>query len=495
MAEQSGAHGASPGEQHTVAETTLKPGAIRLPGILMQGVTSIAPAIAGLFTIPFIASNAGVAAPLAYAGAFVIALMLGVVLAQLAKHMTSAGTYYTYVSRTLGGKAGFLVAWVYLLFYPVVVAQVGSFMGDTLHSTLKAEYGWNFPWWVFMVFLIVFVAACAYRGIELSVNLLVLLGVFEIAVCLALGVWGLFDAGKGGVSLDWLNPGNAPSAHGFFLGVVFAIFAISGWDAAAPLAEESEDPRRNVPRGVIGSIVILGIFLVIVSWGQLTGWGTADINGFTGSSELPAFVLGHRFWSHAWILVLIALFNSALAVAIATTNAATRIFFGMARSGALPVQLTRVHPRFRTPTVAIGFQTIVNAALGLVLPLLIGVANVYNLTGTWFTFALIPVYIMANIGVFILYRRDHRSEFNVILHVVFPVVSSIALIVVGWYSLNPLPAWPIKLAAPIVLVWLGVGVLVLLGMIGSGREAWLARAGEAIAEVPEPAAAHAERHL
>ena len=62
---------------------------------------------------------------------------------------------------------------------------------------------------------------------------------------------------------------------------------------------------------------------------------------------------------------------------------------------------------------------------------------------------------MANIGVFILYRRDHRSEFNVILHVVFPVVSSIALIVVGWYSLNPLPAWPIKLAAPIVLVWLG----------------------------------------
>ena len=97
-------------------------------------------------------------------------------------------------------------------------------------------------------------AACAYRGIELSVNLLVLLGVFEIAVCLALGVWGLFDAGKGGVSLDWLNPGNAPSAHGFFLGVVFAIFAISGWDAAVPLAEESEDPRRNVPCGVIGLI-------------------------------------------------------------------------------------------------------------------------------------------------------------------------------------------------------------------------------------------------
>jgi amino acid transporter len=494
MASQPGDVSTPVAGDHFVADTSLKAGAIKLPGILMQGVTTIAPAIAGLFTIPFIASNAGVAAPLAYAGAFVIALMLGIVLAQLARHMTSAGTYYTYVSRTLGGKAGFLVAWVYLLFYPVVVAQVGSFMGDVLHSTLKSEYGWNFPWWAFMAFLIVFVAVCAYRGIELSVSVLVVLGIFEIVVCLALGLWGLFDPGKGGVSLDWVNPGNAPSTHGFFLGVVFAIFAISGWDASAPLAEESEDPRRNIPRGVIGSILILGVFLVIVSWGQLSGWGTNDITGFTGSSELPAFVLGHQYWSGAWILVLIALLNSALAVAIATTNAATRIYFGMARSGALPAQLTRVHPRFRTPTVAIAFQTVVNIALGIVLPILIGVANVYNLTGTWFTFALIPVYIMANIGVFLLYRREHRDEFNPLYHVVFPVLSSIALIVVGYESLNPLPAWPIKLAAPIVLIWLALGIAVLAAMLSSGREAWLARAGDAIAELPEPAEARAHRN-
>ena len=113
-------------EQHMVAETKLKAGAIGLPGVLMQGVTAIAPAIAGMFTIPFIVSNAGVAAPLAYLGAFVIALMLGYVLAQFTKHMTSSGTYYTFVSNSLGERWGFLVAWTYLLFYPVVVAQVGS---------------------------------------------------------------------------------------------------------------------------------------------------------------------------------------------------------------------------------------------------------------------------------------------------------------------------------------------------------------------------------
>jgi Amino acid permease len=303
-------------DQHTVAQTELKAGAIGLPGVLMQGVTAIAPAIAGLFTIPFIVLNAGVAAPLAYLGAFIIALMLGYVLAQFAKHMTSTGTYYTFISNSLGERWGFLVAWTYLLFFPVVVAQVGSFMGSTLQSTLLSEYSITFHWWYFMVFLIALVALTGWRGIELSVGLLVVLGIIEIVIVLALAISGFIDPGSGGINLHWLNPGNAPSGHGLFLGVVFAIFAISGWDAAAPLGEESEDPKRNVPRGVMGSIILLGVFLVFVSWGQTAGWGTNHMTAFASSSELPAFVLGHRFWGGAWVIVLIALFNSTVAVAI-----------------------------------------------------------------------------------------------------------------------------------------------------------------------------------
>lgn len=480
-------------EQHTVAETQLRAGAIGLPGILMQGVTTIAPAIAGMFTIPFIVSNAGVNAPLAYLGAFVIALMLGYVLAQFSRHMTSAGTYYTYVSHSLGGRAGFLVAWIYLLFYPVVVAQVGSFMGDTLQGTLKAEYGWNVHWWYFMVFLIVVVALTAYRGVEISTKLVIALGIFEVVVVLALALSGFADPGPGGINFDWANPGNAPSGHLLFLGVVFAIFAISGWDGAAPLAEESEDPKRNIPRGVIGSILILGAFLFVVSWGQLTGWGTDAVDKFASSSELPAFVLAHRFWGGAWVIVLIALFNSAIAVAIATTNAATRFMYGMARTGVLPRQLTRLHPEYRTPTVAIGVQTAISIALGIVLPIAIGVANVYNITGTWFTFALAPVYAAANVGLFVYYRREHPDELHWFKHAVVPAIGIVALGFVVYYSLNPLPAWPIKLAPIVVVGWLAVGVVMLVVMIRSGREGLLARAGDAVAErieTPEEHAAH-----
>ncbi len=493
MAESISRSTASPQVEHTVAETDLKAGAIGLPGVLMQGVTAIAPAIAGMFTIPFIVSNAGVTAPLAYLGAFIIALLLGYVLAQFSKHMTSSGTYYTFISNSLGERWGFLVAWTYLLFYPVVVAQVGSFMGDNLSSTLHAEYGITFHWWYFMVFLIALCAITAWRGIELSTGLVVILGVVEIVIVLALAVSGFLSPGAGGINLDWINPSNAPSGHALFLGVVFAIFAISGWDAVAPLGEESEDPKRNVPRGVMGSIIILGVFLVFVSWGQTTGWGTNKMASFSTSSQLPAFVLGHRFWGGAWIIVLIALVNSAIAVGIATTNAATRFLYGMSRTGVLPKALTRIHPEYRTPTTAIKLQTVISMLLGLVLPIIVGVSNVYNITGTWFTFALAPVYIAANVGLFLYYRRNHRDELNWFKHFVIPLLGIIALVLVVYYSVSPLPAYPVSLAPFIVLGWIVVGLVVLAWMIKSGRASLLANARDAVNERIETPEEHAAK--
>jgi amino acid transporter len=462
------------------ADRGLKSGVLTLPGVLMQSVTTIAPAVAGLFTLVFIVSNASAAAPLAYLGAFVIALFLGYVLAQFSRHLSSTGSYYTFVSRSLGGRAGFLVAWTYLLFYPVVVAQVGSFMGDVLQTTLKAEYGITFPWWVFMGLLILLCLVTAYRGVELSVRLLIVLGTVETVIVLALAVTGFLNPGDDGVSLAVFAPSSAPNFHGLALGVIFAIFAITGWDAAAPLAEESADPKRTIPRAVLGSIVILGVFLVFVSWGQISGFNSVD--DITGAEELPAFLLGKEHWGAGWWLILFALGNSALAVAIASTTAATRFLYGMGRAGALPAFVTKIHPTYRTPVGALWLQTGVNIALGLILPLLIGVSNVYNLTGTWFTFALALVYVTANIGLPVYYRREHPDEFSTLKHVVVPALGTIGLILVVFYSVSPLPDLPIGLAPFIVSGWLLVGIAVQAVVFTGSRAALLDRAGEAMGE-------------
>jgi amino acid transporter len=89
-------------------ETTLREGALKLPSVMMQGITHIAPAVGLILSIQFITSLAGVTSPLAYALAFLIVVTLGISLTQLARHLPSAGGYFTYVSRTVHPRAGFL---------------------------------------------------------------------------------------------------------------------------------------------------------------------------------------------------------------------------------------------------------------------------------------------------------------------------------------------------------------------------------------------------
>ena len=185
------------------------------------------------------------------------------------------------------------------------------------------------------------------------------------------------------------------------------------------------------------------------------------------------------------MIILFALFNSAIAVSIACMNSSARFLYGMSRAKALPDGLTRLHPVYATPTDAIITQTGINVVLGLLLPLIIGVANVYNVTGTWFTFALAFVYVMASIGLYRFYRYQHADEFSWVKHALIPFIGSAALIVVVYYSVNPLPAWPVSLAPFIVLGWLVVGFGVLAYVYRGHRAGNLALAGLAMGETTE----------
>lgn len=468
-----------------VARTELRAGALRLPDVLMQGITHIAPATALLFTIQFTTSNAGVTAPFAYLAASLIVVVLGVCLMQLARCLPSAGGYYTYISRTVHPRAGFLASWLYFLYDPTLGGFTLAFIGSVFQEALRAGYGIYFPWWLFLLAAGSFVAFVTYRGIELSARMLILFGTGELIIVLMLSLWGFFKPGPGGLSLRCFEPGMAPSAGGLYLGVVFSIFALTGWEGIAPLAEESEDPRRNLPRAILISILLMGLFLVVCSWGLLTGWGTDRIRAFTGSAENPTFVMARHYWGGGWIVVLLALLNSMIAVAIAGNNAATRVWFAMARSGSLPAPLAAVHPRYRTPSNALKLQTVLMFAVGLGLGWWIGPEKEFEFMGNVLTFALIPIYSAGNLGVMLFYYRERRHEFSVVLHVLFPIAGSAALLFVGYNSLLPWPAAPVGYAPWVVAGWLAIGVAVLLAMSGRGTQEWMLRAGAVADDVME----------
>ena len=105
----------------------------------------------------------------------------------------------------------------------------------------------------------------------------------------------------------------------------------------------------------MSTIVIMGAYLVFTSWGILIGWGTDDLGTPIASKELPPFVLARRFWGPVG-RHLFALLNSMIAVSIASSLVSTRMWYAMARSGALPRSLASIHPRHKTPINAVSFQ-------------------------------------------------------------------------------------------------------------------------------------------
>lgn len=477
--------GTPPGIGAAGTDTGLSQGALGLTGVTMQAITHIAPAIAAFFFTAVVVGFAGVTAPLAYLVGVIIVLMLGSSLVQLSKHLPSAGGYYTYISRAIHPRAGFLTSWMYIFYAPLAGGPIYGFFGFILGNELKKTYNVNLPWlwWACIVVGAPLVAFLQYRGIKISARAMLILGGFEMVIIFTLGIWGFFEPGPGGSAFQVFNPSNTPALSGFALAVVFSVQGLTGWEGAAPLAEETRDPRRNIPRSVVLSIVIIGTFLVITYWGQLVGWGTHNPTGLAGSSELPALVLAHRFWGGAWVILMFAFLNSTLAVCLATANVGTRMWYGMARTGSFPKALAKVHPTHKTPVNAILVQLAISLAVGIGVGAAFAPDVSFNLIdGLVLVLAVGVVYIMANIAVFMFYRREHRTEFNPLLHFVFPLLSSAALIYAIYKSFQPAPASPYKWSPVIDGIWLLIGVTILLVMRSRGREDWLQRAGASLAD-------------
>jgi amino acid transporter len=485
--------GPEPRERVMVAETELRAGAVGLTGAIMQNVTHIAPAIAAFFFTQTIVGYSGGHAPLAYLIGFVIVLALGMCLVQLAKHFPSAGGYFTYVSRTVGPRLGFLTGWMFAFYSPIVAGPALAFLGLILEGEFQSNYQWTwFHWWMLVIIGLPIIAVVGYLGITLSIEAIVVVGAIEFLIVLALGLWGLADPGPGGFTLSsftyGFNPGGIATQTGFALAIVFTVQGLTGWEAAVPLAEETENPKRNVPRATMLSIAIIGLMLVVVIWGQVIGWGVSNLPKLVASPELPALVIAHRVWGSFWWLALFAMFTSVLGASLACQNVATRMWFGMARSGALPRQVAYVHPVRKTPVVAVAAQFVLSAVLGLFGAWWLGPDKIFILTlGFVLVIAVIFVYIAANVGVVLYYWREQRAQFKWILHFLFPVGTSVILLYSLYKSFDPFPVHPYNWSPFIVGAWLLAGIAVLVVLKVRGNEAWLTKAGAVIEERPETA--------
>lgn len=476
-------------EEVLVAQTRLEAGAFRLPEALMQGITETSPAFSMFFFIQATVLLAGLASAFAYLVGVVIMVMIAVTLAQIARYLPSAGGFFTWISRGLHPVWGWFISWLYALYTPLLPGLVLGLVGYISDQFFKANYGFSLPWWVWVLAGVTLCALVSYRGIRLSGRLLMITGAIEIVILLALGVWGLASPGKGGFNLRGFDPTTAPTTHGIYLAVVFSIVAYTGWESVASLGEETENPDRNIGIGMWGSVLAIGAIFAFFAWSSLVGWGTTHATAFGAATNNPLLTLAHRYWHGADIVLLVALWNSGVAAALALFNQSTRMWFGMANAGALPKQLKKVHPKYRTPVGTIVTEWAVALAAAL---LLYGV--IYDpLTGFGFyafalSFAIVLIYGSASIATGVFFWRERRAQFNWVLHVIFPIGTTAALIWSQYKATVPLPPAPTRYALWVFVGWAVIGLVILAAMRIAGKQDWLIKAGQAAAlreETPE----------
>jgi len=234
----------------------------------------------------------------------------------------------------------------------------------------------------------------------------------------------------------------------------------------------------------------IGFLMITLALGQIL-WGIAyrwasltnGDNGINITSRPAPFGIALSTPTSFYYATLIV-----FAVCLATANVGTRMWYGMARSGSFPKALAKVHPTYRTPTNAVLLQMCLALASGLIGGLWFKPdVSFFFIDGLILVLGVAFVYIMANIAVGRYYLGERRREFNPILHLLFPIISSAVLLYAIAISFQPLcttvcPASPFKWASVVDGAWLLIGIGVLVWYRARRREDWVRRAGAALGE-------------
>src|SRR5260221_6829506 len=232
---------------------------LTVPNGIALAAAAMAPVIAVVLNAPAAGPVAGAALPLSFLLAFIACLLVGNSIVQCARHLPSAGSFYTFNSYGLGKTAGFFTGWLFWIGYAILAPGLFTALGAFAHDYIASTFNADVPWWIFSLIGLAIVVGLSIRSIKASVRVDLTLLIVEVLVFLLLAVIAIAKAGSNNTPAVF-TPSASPSGFsGVGLGVVFGILSFIGFDAAATLGEETRNLRRNMPLAVGGALVLVGI--------------------------------------------------------------------------------------------------------------------------------------------------------------------------------------------------------------------------------------------
>ena len=453
------------------APAGLKKGAVGIVAVIFMAVANAAPITAMTGNVPIaVGFGNGLGAPAGFLFATVALTLFALGYVAMAKHITTTGAFYGFISHGLGqiwGMAsGLLATFAYVVFEGSLIGGCAYFANDAVNTIV----GVNIPWLVFAIAAIVIIAALCHFHISLTAAILSVTLVSEVLVLFALAFSVIFKGGgpdgfmlnktvalqRAFESLPAGAFGTAAAAGSMAIGLFFAFWSWVGFETTAVYGEESRNPKKIIPRATLIAVVGLGLFYTFISALVLAGNGAkASIEASISASPLDLFFklvnanLGGVLLDIYKVLLVIGSFACALAF----HNAASRYLFALGReipSAAVQKTVGAAHPKHGSPYIASAIQSVITLVIVLLFafftavqvpdsngnpvdtPLLVPYTNIYGLLALIGTAAILLVQAICSAAViwYFWVRKTHRG--NVITTLIAPLLGGVAMLYVVW---------------------------------------------------------------
>ena len=436
-------------EAEEVGEHSLKRslGWINLVALGIGGIIG-----AGLFirTAAAIADRAGPSVVLAFVVAGIGCTFAGLCYAEFASMIPVAGSAYTYSYATMGEFVAWIIGWDLILEYAVAAATVSTAWSEYANRVLS-WFNWQLPYqWTHSpfehdpggvygtmnipaVFILLILTLLLIRGTRESALVNGFIVILKVSIVL------LFI----GIGWHFINPANhtpiipAPTTYttpqgithnyGGILGILGAagvvFFAYIGFDAVSTAAQEARNPKRDMPIGILGSLVFCTILYVLFSY-VLSGVATVQDFRAAGREASVAFAISKYMTGYEWLskLVTVAILAGFSSVILVMLLGQSRVFFSMSRDGLVPRIFSDVHPRYRTPWKSNMLFFLFTGLMAAFVPA--DVTGEMTSIGTLFAFIL----VCAGVWIMRVRRPDAERGFRV---PAAPLVSTLGIIVCG----------------------------------------------------------------
>jgi amino acid transporter len=421
---------------------------------LAQSVSTIAPTTTPAATIPLVCALAGNGTWLAYALATAAVLLVALCIGRYARLSASPGSLYTYSSMILPPWLSATVAWSLLLAY---VATGSSVIGGFYHYAnllLHDATGHVFSTALLATLVTAVSIWIAYRDVKISARLMLWIEAASVTVIVIVVVLVLFRHG-------WHLDGEQLHLHGMSgsglrLGLVLALFSFVGFESATTLGSEARNPLQTIPRAVILSALLAGVFFIVCAYAEVLGFHTAGQD--LGASQAPMHVLAQIGGVPLLgMLIDIGALVSLFAGTLACITAAARVLLLMAHNGLAHDSLRSTHAQNQTPSRAVIITGIAALAPAAILAAR-GASglDVYGWLGSLATYGFIVAYALVCVAL-PRYLRDHgvyRAGAQIV-----PWLAATAMLLALVGNLYPVPEGPYGKLPYIYLAYLAAGLL------------------------------------